>query len=109
MRCPPHLHPLDVLRSAKVILVLWFTRPAALTRRFTRRSAHAFAAVRLASAIAHIDRVAGVPKHSKYMGGPLFYESEIHARCACRLALNNAADAKHEQQVRRSTRGPAKT
>jgi hypothetical protein len=52
---PPHPHPIDVLRPAEVILVLWLLEPAALARRFTGTSAGAFRAVLLPPAVAHID------------------------------------------------------
>jgi hypothetical protein len=51
---PPLSHPIDVLRSAEVILVLWLLEPAALARRFAGTTAGGFRAVLLPPPVTHI-------------------------------------------------------
>jgi hypothetical protein len=56
MRVLPLAHPRGIVGLTKVISVLRLRQPAALARRFTRRTAGSFRAVLLPSAVAHIDR-----------------------------------------------------
>src|SRR5665213_347155 len=55
MRGAPHPHPIHMLRSTEVILVLRLAQPAALARRFATGSTRRFRAALLPSAVAHIN------------------------------------------------------